>query len=145
VGDEGLVASCVLAAFMAGLALGSWWSGRRIVHWPQVLGVYAGLELGIGLSAVLLPLVLEAITPLYIWLHRQFHTTFVLLSLVRFCLAFALLLIPTTLMGATLPVLSRYIVRTNATLGWSVVVLYAWDTVGGGLAWSVSGLPAAGV
>src|SRR5438445_4034467 len=86
-GDTVLATSTVLTAFMAGLALGSWWSGRRIDRWPQVLGVYAGLELGIGLSAVLLPLALEAITPLYIWLHRQFHTTFVLLSLVRFCLA----------------------------------------------------------
>src|SRR5215510_10413759 len=129
-GDTVLATSTVLTAFMAGLALGSWWSGRRIDRRPQVLGVYASLELGLGLSAVLLPLALQGITPLYVWLHRQFHTTFVLLSLVRFCLAFALLLIPTTLMGATLPVLSRYIVRTNATLGWSVGVLYALNTGG---------------
>jgi len=129
-GDTVLATSTVLTAFMAGLALGSWCSGRRIDRRPQVLGVYAGLELGIGLSAMLVPFALEAITPLYVWLHRQLHATFVLLSLVRFCLAFALLLIPTTLMGATLPVLSRYIVRTNATLGWSVGVLYALNTGG---------------
>src|SRR6266568_8269106 len=43
-GDTVLATSTVLTAFMAGLALGSWWSGRRIDHWPQVLGVYAGLE-----------------------------------------------------------------------------------------------------
>src|SRR5262249_12064253 len=129
-GDTVLATSTVLTAFMAGLALGSWWSGRRIDRRPQVLGVYASLELGLGLSAVLLPLALQGITPLYVWLHRQFHTTFVLLSLVRFCLAFALLLIPTTLMGATLPVLSRYIVRTHTTLGGSVGVLYALNTSG---------------
>lgn len=129
-GDTVLATSTVLTAFMAGLALGSWWSGRRIDRRSQVLGVYAGLELGIGLSAVLLPLVLEASTPLYVWLHRQLHPTLVLWSLVRFCLAFALLLIPTTLMGATLPVVSRYMVRTNATLGWSVGVLYALNTGG---------------
>jgi spermidine synthase len=129
-GDTVLATSTVLTAFMAGLALGSWCSGRRIDRRPQALGIYAGLELGIGLSALLLPLALEAITPLYVWLHRQFHTTFVLLSLVRFCLAFALLLVPTTLMGATLPVLSRYIVRTSAILGWSVGVLYALNTGG---------------
>src|SRR5215471_12466890 len=129
-GDTVLATSTVLTAFMAGLALGSWYSGRRIDRRPRVLDVYAGLELGIGLSALLLPLALEAITPLYVWLHRQFHTAFVLLSLVRFCLAFTLLLVPTTLMGATLPVLSRYIVRTSAILGWSVGVLYALNTGG---------------
>ena len=53
-----------------------------------------------------------------------------LLALARFVLAFGLLLVPTTLMGATLPVLSRYIVRTHATLGWHVGVLYALNTAG---------------
>src|SRR5262245_25724047 len=129
-GDTVLATSTVLTAFMAGLALGSWWGGRRIDRRPRVLAVYAALELCIGLSAVLLPLGLDLIRPLYVWLHRQVRATVVLLSLVRFCLAFALLLIPTTLMGATLPVLARYIVRTSATLGWSVGVLYTLNTGG---------------
>lgn len=129
-GDTVLAVSTVLASFMAGLALGSFWSGRRIDQQTRVLRIYASLEAGIGITALLLPLALQAIPPVYVWLHRQLHTTFYLFSLLRFLLAFCLLLVPTTLMGATLPVLSRYAVRTNATLGWNIGMLYALNTGG---------------
>jgi spermidine synthase len=129
-GDTVLAVSTVLASFMAGLALGSFWSGRRSDQQQQVLRLYAAMEAGIGLTALLVPLVLEALTPLYVWLHHHFHTTFYLFSLLRFLLAFGVLLVPTTLMGATLPVLSRYVVRTHATLGWSAGMLYALNTGG---------------
>src|SRR6266705_46028 len=109
-GDTVLAVSTVLASFMAGLALGSFWSGRYVDRRPRVLALYAGLEAGIGLSAVLLPGVLQALTPVYVWLHRYLDGSFWLLSGVRFLLAFCLLCVPTALMGATLPVLSRYMV-----------------------------------
>jgi spermidine synthase len=69
-GDTVLAVSTVLAAFMAGLALGSFWGGRRIAQQAQVLTLYAVLEAGIGLTALLVPLALMAITPLYIWLYQ---------------------------------------------------------------------------
>src|SRR5712692_10148485 len=129
-GDTVLAVSTVLASFMAGLALGSFWSGRYVDRRPRVLALYAGLEAGIGVSAVALPVVLQALTPLYIWLHQYLHASFWLFSVVRFLLAFGLLFVPTTLMGATLPVLSRYMVRHTATLGWRVGTLYALNTGG---------------
>src|SRR3989475_5556314 len=61
-GDTVLAVSTVLASFMAGLAIGSFWSGRDIDRRPRVPALYAGLEAGIGLSAVLLPVVLQALT-----------------------------------------------------------------------------------
>jgi spermidine synthase len=68
-GDTVLAVSTVLASFMAGLALGSFWGGRRIDQQAQVLTIYAALEAGIGLTALLVPLALTAITPLYVWLY----------------------------------------------------------------------------
>src|SRR3989454_6666344 len=65
-GDTVLAVSTVLASFMAGLAMGSFWIGRYIDRRPRVLAVYAGLEAGLGLSALLFPLVLQTLTPLYI-------------------------------------------------------------------------------
>src|SRR5262245_19446495 len=129
-GDTVLAVSTVLASFMAGLALGSYWVGRYVDRRPRVLGLYAGLEAGIALSALLVPVALSSLTPLYVRLHQYFHASFWLLSLVRFVLAFGLLCLPTALMGATLPAMSRYIVRNNATLGWKVGVLYALNTGG---------------
>src|SRR6516165_5365506 len=54
-GDTVLAVSTVLASFMAGLALGSFWIGRFIDRRRCVLAVYAYLEAGIGLSALLFP------------------------------------------------------------------------------------------
>jgi len=129
-GDTVLAVSTVLASFMAGLAMGSFWIGRYIDRRRRVLAVYAGLEAGIGLSALLFPVVLQALTPLYVWLHQSLSASFWLFSLVRFLLAFCLLCVPTALMGATLPVLSRYLVQSSATLGWNVGALYALNTGG---------------
>src|SRR5206468_2641955 len=80
--------------------------------------------------AVVLPVALQALTPLYVWLHQSLSPSFWLFGVVRFLLAFGLLCVPTTMMGATLPVLSRYMVRNNARLGWSVGTLYALNTSG---------------
>ena len=129
-GDTVLAVSTVLASFMAGLALGSFWSGRYVDRRPPSLALYAGLEAAIGVSAVLLPVALLALTPVYVWLHQSLHASFWLFSAVRFVLAFCLLGVPTTLMGATLPVLSRYMVQSHATLGWSVGTLYALNAGG---------------
>src|SRR5438552_2419167 len=130
-GDTVLAVSTVLASFMAGLAAGSFRIGRYIDRRRgRVLAVYAGLEAGIGLSALLFPVVLQELTPLYVWLHQTLSSSFWLFSLVRFLLAFSLLCVPTALMGATLPVLSRYVVQSSATLGWTVGTLYALNTGG---------------
>ncbi|PYM17744.1 MAG: hypothetical protein DMD81_08010 [Candidatus Rokuibacteriota bacterium] len=129
-GDTVLAVSTVLASFMAGLALGSFWIGRSIDRRRRVLPAYAALELGIGLSAVLFPMVLESLTPLYVRLHQFLSSSFWLVSLARFLVAFGLLCVPTALMGATLPVLSRYLVQSSATLGSRVAALYAVNTAG---------------
>ena len=129
-GDTVLAVSTVLASFMAGLALGSFWIGRFIDSRRRVLAVYAGLEAGIGLSALLFPVALHALTPLYVWLHQSLSSSFWLFGLVRFLLAFGLLCVPTALMGATLPVLSRYLVQSSAALGGNVATLYALNTAG---------------
>src|SRR5262245_45472753 len=129
-GDTVLAVSTVLACFMGGLALGSFWSGRVVDRRARLLPLYALLEAGIGVSAILVPVALDALTPVYVWSHRLLHDSFWLFNVVRVTLAFSLLAVPTILMGATLPVLSRYLVRNTATLGWSVGTLYALNTGG---------------
>src|SRR3989475_12829525 len=69
-GDTVLAVSTVLASFMAGLALGSFWSGRYVDRRPRVLALYAGLEAGIGVSAAALPGVFQGLPPPYILFHQ---------------------------------------------------------------------------
>lgn len=122
--------STVLAAFMAGLALGSWFFGRWSDSWRRPLRVYGGLEILIGLTAFAFPFLLGALDPIFQAMYDNLQTNFLLFSLIRFSLVFLLLLIPTTLMGATLPVLSRYLTRRSDLVGRRIGMLYACNTFG---------------
>lgn len=127
----GLYAVCaVLAAFMAGLALGSWALGSTADRLRRPLGLYALLEGAIGLCGLAMPFVLRRADLIDGWAYAQFGQNFGVLTAIRFTLAFAAMLVPTTLMGATLPVLSRFLVRDAAHLGRHVGWLYSLNTFG---------------
>ena len=106
----------VLTAFMAGLGLGSWAFGRLADRQARPLRLYGLLEFGVGGFCLLVPLLLpgRARVPA---LARSVSPSFLVFSLAQFVLVLALLLLPTTLMGATLPVLSRLFVTEPGTLG----------------------------
>ncbi len=129
-GSTTFATSTVLAAFMGGLALGSYLFGKWIDKREDPLRVYALLELLTGLYALALPLILKGIAPVYVWIYRWFSLNFYALSGIRFVLCFILLIIPTILMGGTLPVLSKFMVRRRETVGINVGRLYALNTFG---------------
>ncbi len=79
------------------------------------------------------------IEPLYRVIYQNLNTSFYAFSLIRFLVSAAILVIPTTLMGATLPILSRYFVDRFDTLGGTVGRLYAANTFGAVLGAFVSG------
>ncbi|MBN1860116.1 MAG: fused MFS/spermidine synthase [Candidatus Thermoplasmatota archaeon] len=121
----------VLAAFMGGLALGSILLGRYIDRSTiSPLKLYALLELLIGLFAIALPSLLAIFNPLYSTIYQSsgFHPY--LLTLLKFTISFCFLLIPTFLMGGTLPILSTYIVSSFHHLGRRIGTLYAVNTLG---------------
>ena len=124
-----LATSTVLSAFMAGLALGSYVLGRYIDRCKHPLRIFAALEVGIGLFALFFPSISANLGNAYgalVGLQGNFY----LFSLARFGLCFALLLIPTALMGGTLPVMAKFAVRRLGRLGGRVGQLYAINTLG---------------
>ena len=122
--------STTLAAFMAGLALGSFLFGRRVDRLQHPLRVFALLEAGVGLYAFLFPELIDVIALAAAALHPLTEIAGPLFPFVRFLLSFLLLLIPTSLMGATLPAISRYVVRRYDHVGGGVAWLYAVNTFG---------------
>jgi spermidine synthase len=109
-GSTTLAISTVLTAFMGGLGLGSYLAGRLADRLRDPVRAYALAELAIGLYALLVPLILAGYPALNLWLWSSFGDRYGLLSLLRFIASAGLLLLPTTLMGATLPILGRYLV-----------------------------------
>ncbi|HEY3187003.1 MAG TPA: fused MFS/spermidine synthase, partial [Solirubrobacteraceae bacterium] len=108
-GVSEMAIATVLAAFMGGLAIGSWVVATGRLGARDGRRIYAWLEIGIGLAALLVPVVLVLVGPVYGWLWRRSHLSFAALSVVRLLVAAAVLLPPTILMGATFPLLAGYL------------------------------------
>ncbi|MBI2877502.1 MAG: fused MFS/spermidine synthase, partial [Candidatus Tectomicrobia bacterium] len=130
IGNTVFSVTTVLTAFMGGLALGSYLAGRLIDRRYNPLKAYGWLEGAIGLYCLLIPWLIEALVPLYRFLYLSFQDSFYALSLMRFLVCGSLLLVPTTLMGATLPILSKSLVGRMDRLGREIGRLYALNTFG---------------
>jgi spermidine synthase len=120
----------VLTAFMGGLALGSFLAGKFIDKIKDPLRTYGFLEGGIGLYALLLPLLIAGTEPLFRIIYQGLNPSFYTFSLLRFVVCGIILLVPATLMGATLPVLSKHFVERQSQVGWNVGLLYGVNTLG---------------
>lgn len=103
----------VVAAFMGGLAAGSWLFGTIADRSTRPLRLYAVLELGIAASALLVPALLRVVEHVYVALHPSLGAAGPLLVLLRLGLALAALLAPTLLMGGTLPALAVLLRRAH--------------------------------
>ena len=120
----------VVAAFMAGLALGSYFIGKLADRRRDPLRIYAVLELLIAVAAIVVPLLLAALLPAYRWVHEATGGNEVITATARAGLGFLVLLIPTTLMGGTLPVLTTFLARRETLFGRSFGLLYGLNTGG---------------
>jgi spermidine synthase len=129
-GATTLAVSTVLAAFMGGLALGSALAGRLAARIKRPLQAYGRMEIGIAAYAIMVPYLFHWVDTLYVLIWQQFHPGFFVFSLWRFALSCLLLLIPTTLMGATLPVLSAALIKSTGRDANSVTRLYACNLAG---------------
>jgi spermidine synthase len=133
-GTSELAVVSVLAAYMAGLAAGSAVAGRLVHRVRRPVLWYGLLELGIAASALAVPWGIRGAT----WLQAQAMggrpappaADEVSAALFYVVAAFAVLLVPTGLMGATLPLLARHAVRRDEELGRRVGILYATNTLG---------------
>jgi spermidine synthase len=139
--------TAVLAAFMAGLALGAALFGRFAGRLRKPLAACAWLEGGVAAYAVLLPFALAALPGASLPLRAAFGFSYDGWSLSQTALACALLLPPTVLMGGTLPLLSQAAGGGHAAPARVAGALYALNTCGAVLGALAAGywlLPTAG-
>ena len=122
--------STVLATFMAGLALGSFFGGRLIDRGGRPLLIYALLEGAIGIYCFLIPHFIDASLPFFQWIYLNFQESYSLTSFFRFSVCGAILLVPASLMGATLPILGKFVSDDPKVIGRDVGTLYAVNTFG---------------
>ncbi len=142
--------SAILTAFMGGLALGSFTAGRYVDRsTAPPLRIYGLLEIAIGAYALAVPLLFRALTPVYaaLW-SAGGESSYVLFSVAKTVGVLAVLLPPTFLMGASLPVLARQVAADPDRVGGEIGSLYAVNTFGamaGTFLAGVIAIPAFGV
>ena len=122
--------TAVITAYMAGLAAGSFYFGRHADQRSQPLKTYAWLEIGVGLYAALTPWLFTLLQVLYVDLSDVSHIGEMRGHLSRFVIAMLALLIPTFMMGGTLPLLVRGFTRVLPDLGKTTSRLYGINTLG---------------
>ncbi len=127
-GSTTLAASTILVAYMLGLGIGGLAGGRVAARVRSGVRAYGWIEIAIGLYALLVPWLLAQLPAL----NRSVLAGLDFWPAVfcRFAVALALLLLPTVLMGATLPILVTALVRRDARIGSSTGLLYGLNTLG---------------
>ena len=129
-GNSVWASSMVLASFMGGLAIGNAIAARLARTNVRPLRLYAALEIAIAVFGValvfILPILSERLAPLF----APFIDRIAILNTMRVALAGILMLIPTTAMGATLPILVRALSANDDRFGARLGLLYGWNTAG---------------
>ncbi|MGA1370176.1 MAG: fused MFS/spermidine synthase [Pseudomonadales bacterium] len=133
-GTSEVAVATVLAAYMGGLALGSIIAAQTVSRLRRPVLAYGFLEAGIAASALAVPAMISGASVLLVALiggqpsppqaAQEWQ------PLVYLAIACLVLLVPTALMGATLPMLIRHAVRDDRQLGWRIAILYATNTMG---------------
>jgi spermidine synthase len=123
--------STLLTAFMAGLAFGSWFFGKKAAKFNFPLKVYGILEGIIGIFGLITIWAFHYLPYLYIPLYSLSNENPILMGFFKFLLAFLILIIPTTCMGGTLPLLAhQFGTKEGETDSGNIGVLYSMNTFG---------------
>jgi spermidine synthase len=129
-GNSTWAAALILSSFMAGLALGNALAASSTIRRWRPLHLYAVLEVLVGLIGCTIVFVLPALgdvlRPLWqtLWNYQP-----ALLGL-RFVVSFLILLVPTTAMGLTLPVIIEDPLLQQTAFSRAIGFLYGSNTLG---------------
>jgi predicted membrane-bound spermidine synthase len=141
IGNTAYAHMIVLATYMVGLALGAWYWGRFSDRFLNQVRLYGVLELVIGLYCLAYPFLMDITGNLFIRSARALDGASnqgVLLAL-RILLSFLTLIVPTFLMGGTIPVLCKFVSQKISDSGKNVAVLYYVNSLGAVLGTGIAG------
>ncbi len=129
-GGTHLAVTTTVSVFMLGLALGSWIAGKLLDKSSNLLMLYGMLELGIALFAGVFYVLMIFYPPVYIFMAKFALDSRVYLTFIRVLFATIAMIVPTTLMGATLPILTGLLAKNVRSVGEHLSFLYGFNTFG---------------
>ncbi|MEI6176148.1 MAG: fused MFS/spermidine synthase [Verrucomicrobiota bacterium] len=128
-GNTSHAAALTLAVFFAGLAIGSWFWGRRCPVLTNPLRTYGWLELGIATAGAAILAAPGLCQSLYPMLYGQDGTGFALMAF-KLLWTFIMVFPAAFLMGGTIPVLGQHLIGLQKEFGATTARIYAVNTIG---------------
>ncbi len=122
--------SAVLTTFMAGLAIGSYFIGKLADTIKNVILLFVSIEIIIALFGIFFNPILQFATKYYLIPDYSAQQGYFLSHTVRFIISFLILIVPTTLMGGIIPLLSKLYVNQISTVGKNISLLYGLNNIG---------------
>ena len=138
-GSTTFAVSAVLAVFFLGLAIGAYLFGRIGQRTSRPLILFAYIEIGLGLLALISPFAFDFADFLYGIAYRILSDDPLLRFIARLLLVALVVLPPTVLMGGTLPLFCRQYSRNSGTIARAVGLLYGVNTLGAALGCAATG------
>ena len=129
-GNTAYAVSTVLASFLGGLALGAFVLGRWLDRHAPSLRFYGGLELLIGVYCLFIPSLFGWLTESYVALYYRLQLGTAGLTTLRVGLSSILILVPSFLMGGTLPAIARFLAARRSDFQSELDRFYALNTLG---------------
>ncbi|MCO8120767.1 fused MFS/spermidine synthase [Stieleria sp. TO1_6] len=123
VGVDVHAVTTAVSAFFAGLAIGSYYFGRRADRLMRPLRLYALVEIGIAVFGIATTLLLSHAAPWFVWLETHF-------GFIAWALPFVLVGLPAVLMGGTVPIIMRVLAPDDQRVAGTGGRLYAANTCG---------------
>ncbi|MBC7326631.1 fused MFS/spermidine synthase [bacterium] len=129
----------MLASFLIGLVVGSAIIARFIERVKDLALLLAIVEIAAGFTASLLSRIIDQLPIVFLWLFKYTHNNFFLFYLCQFVICSLVLLIPTSLFGASFPIATRIVLSSKEEFASRVGKVYAYNTLGNILGSFISG------
>jgi len=138
-GNTTYAVSTIIASFIFGLAMGSWIAGKYTDRIKSPMKYFGFTQLGIGFYGILLLGVFTILPGLYLELYNATYPNQEFFIFIQIIISMALLLVPTALMGATLPLLLKTYSQDFLSIGKDVGKLDASNSFGAMIGTLVAG------
>ena len=129
IGTSVYALSIITTAFLVGLAIGSFIMSKYMHKIEHPITTFAFVELGIGLSGIIILFFIDKLDVPYLMLYHTFNS-FYPFTIALFLIVFTMILIPTTLMGTTMPLVSKIISKKMTSIGTDIGIIFATNTFG---------------
>lgn len=129
-GSATYAVSTMLSAFMAGLALGGYIGGSLGARSTKPVLLFGLMEAGIGIFGLLTIPAINSLSPLYFLIYNRYHLSPDIFYALQFVVCFLIMAVPTTLMGASFPVVTRIVSDEGENVSLGVGKAYSINTLG---------------